>query len=398
MKAEIVSIGTEIMVGNVTDTNASFLASQLPLLGIELLWVSQVGDDQPRMVEVLRRAWGRSDLILITGGLGPTADDLTREAIAEMLGEEISVSPDLERDLRARFGGMGMQMPPSNLKQATLVPSARGIANPQGTAPGWWVEQNGRLLIAMPGPPREMLDMWQRSVRPALQKRSGEVIMARTLKTFGLSEAAVGEMAFPLFGENPALGVYAKPDGIQLTVMVKAKTEPEAVALLDDGERRIRGILNDHIWGVDSETLESAIGRLLVEKGQTLAVMEDYSGGWLTAGLADTPDSQRFFKGGLVATSDEAKTSLGVSPDTISRFGAASAEVAREMAQAARSVLKADIGLGITGLDVKTNPAGVVFVGLSAGEARPVVNRPRGRQRAAIAGLFELRKALLSRR
>ncbi len=397
MKAEIVSVGTEIMVGNITDTNASFLASQLPLLGIELVWVSQVGDNQPRMVEVLRRAWNRSDLVLVTGGLGPTADDLTRESIAEMLGEKMTVSPDLERDLRARFGGMGMQMPPSNLKQATLVPSAQGIPNPQGTAPGWWVEQNGRLLIAMPGPPREMLDMWQRSVRPALQKRSGEVMMARTLKTFGLSEAAVGEMAFPLFNENPSLGVYAKPDGIQLTVMVKARTEPEAAAMLDDGERRIRAVLNDYIWGIDSETLESAVGRLLMEKGQTRAVMEDYSGGWLTAGLVEAPDSQRFFKGGLVVTGDEAKIALGVDPNTVSRFGSESAEVAREMARAARSSLKADIGLAITGLDVKTNPAGVVFVGLSDGEARPAVNRPRGRQRAAIAGLFELRRALLAR-
>jgi len=398
MKAEIVSIGTEIMVGNVTDTNASFLASQLPLLGIELLWVSQVGDDQPRMIEVLRRAWGRSDLILITGGLGPTADDLTREAIAEMLGEKMVVSADLERDLRARFGGMGMSMPPSNLKQATLVPSARAIPNPQGTAPGWWVETNGRLLIAMPGPPREMLDMWQRSVRPALQKRSGEVIMARTLKTFGLSEAAVGEMAFPLFGQNPALGVYAKPDGIQLTVMVKASTESEALDGLDEGERRIRGVLNDYIWGVDNDTLESAIGRLLIEKGQTLAVMEDFSGGWLTAGLTETPDSERFFRGGLIATTDEAKTALGVNPATIARFGAVSAEVAREMAAAARTLLRTDTGLGITGIDVKANPAGIVYVGLSDGEARPAVNRPRGRQRAAIAGLFELRRALLSRR
>jgi nicotinamide-nucleotide amidase len=398
MNAEIVSVGTEIMVGNVTDTNASFLASQLPLLGIELLWVSQVGDDQPRMVEVLRRAWGRSDLILITGGLGPTADDLTREAIAETLGEKMEISPDLERDLRARFGGLGRAMPPSNHNHATLVPSARGIPNPQGTAPGWWVEKNGRLLIAMPGPPREMLDMWQRSVRPELQKRSGEVIMARTLKTFGLSEAAVGEMAFPLFGENPALGVYAKPDGIHLTVMVKAKTEAEALALLDDGERRIRGILSEHIWGTDSETLESAIGRLLIDSGQTLAVMEDYSGGWLTNGLTEAPDSQRFFKGGLIATSDEAKIALGINPATIARFGGVSAEVAQEMARAACSMLNADVGLSITGIDVRANPAGLVYIGLSDGHARPTLNRPRGRQRAAIAGLFELRKGLLARR
>ncbi|MDP6126692.1 MAG: competence/damage-inducible protein A, partial [Dehalococcoidales bacterium] len=154
MKAEIISIGTEILLGEITDTNASYLAGQLPPLGIDLYWVSQVDDNQGRLVEVLRRAWQRSEFILTSGGLGPTGDDLTREAIAEMLGETLEVDPSLEKALRERFGRTGGDMPLSNLKQANTIPSAEPVPNPLGTAPGWWVERDGRILVAMPGPPR----------------------------------------------------------------------------------------------------------------------------------------------------------------------------------------------------------------------------------------------------
>ncbi|MDP2727114.1 MAG: competence/damage-inducible protein A, partial [Dehalococcoidia bacterium] len=156
MKSEIVSVGTELLLGEIVDTNAAFLAQQLSLLGIDLYWISQVGDNRARLLEVLQRAWGRSDLILVTGGLGPTDDDLTREAIADLVGEEMKVDPGLEKWLRQSFSHMGLGMPLSNLKQATLVPSAQSVPNPFGTAPGWWLEKDGRVIVAMPGVPREM--------------------------------------------------------------------------------------------------------------------------------------------------------------------------------------------------------------------------------------------------
>ncbi|GAI57145.1 unnamed protein product, partial [marine sediment metagenome] len=156
VKAEIISIGTELLLGEITDTNASYLAGQLPFLGIDLYWISQVGDNQARLVEILKRAWLRSDLILITGGLGPTEDDLTREAIAEMLGEELRIDPLFEREIRERFTRRGIKMAPSNIKQAAVIPSAKAIHNARGTAPGWWVEKGGHMLVAMPGPPGEM--------------------------------------------------------------------------------------------------------------------------------------------------------------------------------------------------------------------------------------------------
>jgi len=215
MRAEIISIGTELLLGEITDTNAPFLAAELPALGIDLYWISQVGDNQARLVKVLKRAWQRSDLILTTGGLGPTEDDITREAIAELLGEKLKPVPALERELREFFARLGREMPLTNLKQATIIPSSEAIPNPSGTAPGWWVEKDSHILIAMPGPPREMQPMWQNRVLPRLRPQIGGVIISRVIKLFGLPEAQVAEMVAPrLSSANPTLGVYAKADGI----------------------------------------------------------------------------------------------------------------------------------------------------------------------------------------
>jgi nicotinamide-nucleotide amidase len=395
MKAEVVSIGRELLMGETADTNSTFLAKQMPLLGIELVWVSQVGDVQSNIVEVLRRAWGRSDLIVTTGGLGPTGDDLTREAIADTMGEEMTVDPQLETALRERFGRFGMpDMPASNLKQCALIPSARAIPNPQGTAPGWWIERDGRILVCMPGPPREMYDMWEKSVRGRLQEKATAVILAKTWKTFGHNEATVGEMSFPLFPtDNPSLGVYAKPDGIHLQLKVTAASEKEARDLMRDGEYKIRNVLDSHIWGTDDETLETAVGSLLRARGLSLAVMEDYSGGLLTAGLTDVPENELFFKGGMVAQSDGVKIALGVPADTIARHKGVSAEVAVAMAELARQRFGADIGIGITGIE-PAQANGVVHFAIVGGSERAVVARPRGKQRLTTSVLFELRKML----
>jgi competence/damage-inducible protein CinA-like protein len=396
MKAEIISIGRELLMGETVDTNASFLAKQLPLLGIDLVWVSQVGDVQAQIVEVLQRAWNRSDLVMTTGGLGPTGDDLTRESIAELMSEKMVLVPELEKSLRERFLRFGThQMPESNLKQCTLIPSASAIPNPQGTAPGWWIERDGRILVCMPGPPREMHDMWEKSVRRRLEGRSGRVILARTWKTSGYSEAAVGEMSFPLFPtDNPSLGVYAKQDGIHLQLKVTAQTVDEAARLLSAGESRIMQVFGSTIWGTDDETLETAVGKILTAQGKSLGVMEDYTSGLLTASLADVENSLSFLKGGVTTVSDEAKIVMGVPAAALSR-GSVNAEVAVAMAEAARARFGADIGIGISG----TQPAqagGAVHYAISDGTVREAMLHPRGKERLATTVLFELRKLLLS--
>ncbi|MFC1921248.1 CinA family nicotinamide mononucleotide deamidase-related protein [Chloroflexota bacterium] len=399
MKAEIISIGTELLFGEITDTNASYLAGQLPSLGIDLYWISQVGDNPARLTEVIERAWQRSELILMTGGLGPTEDDITREVIAGILGEKPEIIPELEQTLRERFSRMGMEMPLSNLRQATIIPSARTIPNPQGTAPGWWVEKAGRILAAMPGPPREMHVMWENEVLPRLKRSSISIILPRTFKTYGLSEAAAGEMISSLLSSsNPTLGIYAKSDGIHLRLAAKSEDREQAEKMLVKGETTIRDVFADNIWGVDDETLESIVGELLVKKDLSVGIMEDCSGGWLSTAFADIPGNSAFFRGGITTCSDEVKTAFGVNQGTISRNGAVSPEVAEEMAEAAKTALRADIGISITAMEeTEERPYGIAYIGIAnGGRISREVGRPQWRNRVISAALFELRKLLLS--
>jgi len=408
MKAEILSIGTELLRGEVADTNATYLAGELPLAGIELCWVTVVDDDLEKLAEAFQRAITRSDIILATGGLGPTADDLTREAIAKALGEEPRVCQALEQQLRAFFQSIGRAMPSHNLKQAMLIPSAQPIPNPRGTAPGWWVEKEGKTIVAMPGPPREMQPMWQNEVMPRLRQRAqGIVILSRTLKTFGLSEAAVDEMVSPVFSlSTPSLGIYAKTDGIHLRLVARGGKREEAEKLIDDAETKLRHILAGHIWGTDDDTLESVVGKLLTGKGLTLATMESCTGGLLATTLTDVPGSSAYFKGGFVPYSNEAKIAFGVGSGLIKRHGAVSSQVAEAMAEAARQQLGADIGIGTTGvagpdaLEGKT--PGVVHIAIadSKGAESLEANYPPGRaevkRRATTHALFLLRQKLMA--
>ncbi len=407
MKAEIISIGTEILLGQITDTNASYLAGQLPLLGIDLYWASQVGDNRRRLVEVMQRAWGRSQLTITTGGLGPTEDDLTREAIAEVLGEEMTVDPALEQELREFFRRISYEMPDRNIKQATLIPSAQAIPNPRGTAPGWWVEREGRILVAMPGPPQEMQRMWEREVLPRLRtKAEAGVILSTTFKTFGLSEAGVDELISALLSSaNPTLAVYAKPEGIQIRLTAKARESEEAKRLMAPMEARVREILGERIWGTDDDTLEGVVGGLLTGKRLSLATMESCTGGLLASVLTDAPGSSAYFRGGLVAYSNEMKSAWGVDAKLIEERGAVSPEVAQAMATAARLKLGADIGIGITGVagptEIEGKPAGTIYIAIDDGRKRRLISgnypprRPDVKRWAALAALFELRRALL---
>ncbi len=397
MKAEIISIGRELLLGETVDTNASFIAKQLPFLGIDLVWITAVGDIQLQLVEALKRAWHRSDLTITTGGLGPTGDDLTRESVAELMGEQMIVIPELERKLHERFRGYGMpQMPQSNLKQCTLIPSSEAINNDLGTAPGWWVEKDGHIIICMPGPPREMQEMWEREIRQRLQKRSKQVILARTWKTFGYSEAAVGEMTFPLFPENnPSLGVYAKPDGIQVQLKVTAANDNEARQQIAEGEKKIKVALGDVIWGIDDETLEMAIGRLLVNRGLTIALVEDYSGGWLAAHLGEVPFSHRFLKGGVITPDDSAKIALGISSDQISVHGSVSPQIASSLAEIIKNKFSTSIGIGITGITENPPQVGFTYVAINDGIDHVITMQPRSKQRLVTAVLFALRKLLI---
>jgi competence/damage-inducible protein CinA-like protein len=351
MRAEILSCGTELLLGHITDTNATYLAQSLSALGIDLYFVSQVGDNLGRIVDTLRRAWERSDLIIMTGGLGPTEDDLARESISALLGETMQVDPALEAELRGMFAGRGVQMPERNVKQATLIPSARALPNPRGTAPGWWVEKDGHIIVAMPGVPKEMFRMWEQEVIPRLKPYTGGLIFTRILRVSGLGESAVEERLGALIhSNNPTLATYAKSDAIDVRITAKAETAQEAERQVAEMEVRVRQLLGYHIFGSDKDTLQGVIGKLLQARQQSLAVMESLTGGLLSSTITDVPDSSQYFIGGIVAYSTQLKEQMGVAHETTEQYGEVSEQTARAMAHAVREKLAADYGIGITGV------------------------------------------------
>ncbi len=374
MNAEIVSIGTEILLGEIVDTNSAYIAGRLPALGIDVYYKHSVGDNLSRLTEVISRARERADIVITTGGLGPTEDDLTREAIAAVHGEETSVDPALEAWLRGRYQSRGVVMPERNIKQTWLIPSARSIDNPRGTAPGWWVERDGKIVIAMPGPPSEMNRMWEEEVAPELLRRhSGTVLIKRTLKTAGLGESNVDEMLSHLLkGTNPSIGLYARADGVHVRMGAKAATPEEARALIAPVEAAAREIMAPHVWGTDDDTFESVVGEMLVQRGLTLAVMESCTGGLFADTITNVAGSSRYFRGGIVSYATEVKQLMGVDAAIIEKHGVVSAETAAAMAAAVRDRLGADVGIGITGVagpDPQDGvPVGQVYVALDGGD------------------------------
>lgn len=370
MKAEILSVGTEMLLGELVDTNSQYIASRLPALGIDLYWITKVGDNLGRVSEAIERALSRSDLVITTGGLGPTEDDLTREAIAAALREEVYLDPDLEAHIREIMSRRGRAFPERNLKQAWLIPSARAIPNPRGSAPGWWTEKDGRIIVSMPGVPQEMYRMWDEEVTPELTRRStGSVIVTRIVKTSGIPESQVDEMVSELLhSDNPSIGVYAKQDGTHLRIGAKAATKEEAAAMILPVEKELRRILGDAVWGVDDEAIEAVIGRLLVDRSLTLATMESCTGGLLASAITDVYGSSEYYIGGFVTYNTRMKIDYGVNPAIIEEHGVISTECAVDMARAAREALGTDVGIGVTGVagpdPVEGKPEGTVHFGL----------------------------------
>src|SRR5579875_3066757 len=406
VKAQIMSVGTELLLGQIVDTNAAYLAQWLSALGIDLYWQATVGDNLGRLTEELRRAWERADLIVLTGGLGPTEDDLTREAIAALLGEEMTVEPALAEHLRQWFGRRGLPMPERNLKQATLIPSAQALPNPIGTAPGWWVERDGRIIVAMPGVPREMYRMWEEEAIPRLSIHTGGVIFSRLLRVSGLGESTVEERLESLIhNTNPTVATYAKPDAVDVRISAKAATREEAERMVAETEERARQVLGHYIFGTDKDTLASVVGRLLQQRQQTLGVMESMTGGLLSSMITDVQDSTSHFIGGLVTYSTELKAQMGVPRDILERYGAVSEATARAMAHAVRERLGADFGLGITGVAgpdrQEDKPVGTVYIAVEGPEGVVTssstgwrTSRRDNKRLAALAALNLLRRFL----
>jgi nicotinamide-nucleotide amidase len=396
MKAEIIASGTELLLGEVADTNTSFIAGQLAQLGIDLYFSSIVGDNYDRFLSVLKQARDRSDLVIITGGLGPTRGDITREVIAGLLNEKMEVDPGLKKHITGFFSRLGLEMPENNLKQANLIPSASVLPNPLGTAPGWWVDQGGKIIVSLPGPPGEMQPMWRQEVFTRLEKRGRAVIVSRTLKTWGISEAKIDQLVGRYMSlPNPTLALYAKADGIQLRITAKSENRAEALELITLREKELRDILKEAIWGVDKETLEESVSSLILAKGLSLAVAETFTGGLLTYTISGVKNSFDFLKGGFIAWGTQSREALNAGK--VEQAGLSSAAI---LAVQAREKYLADIGIAIDGHFYEGEEPGRAYIAISSKDGRhELTSTFPGRtatlaRRAVMQALFDLRKTL----
>lgn len=375
MVAEILSIGTELLLGQIVDSNAAYLGRTLASLGIDLYYKSTVGDNEGRIIETLRRARDRADLIITSGGLGPTEDDLTKECIAQVFDEELVMDePSLEQ-LRAYFARRGYVMPERNKKQALIYRSGRMIPNPNGTAPGALLEKDGKIVVSLPGPPNEMIPMVENHVIPLLTERQAgkrQYLVTRVLRFIGIGESAVEERVQDLIhSKNPTVAPLAHTGEVHLRIAAKAESAEAAEALIRPVEEELRRRVGRFIYGVDQTTLEAAVVQLLRDRGRTVACAESCTGGGLGARITSVPGSSAVFQGGIISYSNEAKEALlGVPRELLAAHGAVSAPVAEAMARGARERLGADYGISITGVagpdgGTPEKPVGLVFIGVA---------------------------------
>ncbi len=380
--AEILCVGTELLLGDIVNTNAAHLSRELAALGISVYHQTVVGDNPERLKAAFSLALSRSDVVIVTGGLGPTCDDLTRETAAELMGRELIFHPEILDEIRGYFGSTGRKMPENNRRQAMVPEGAEVLHNDCGTAPGLWLEDGqGRAIAMMPGVPHEMVDMFEKQVKPRLKARRHAAIFSRNIHLFGIGESAAEEMLRPMIdaAQNPTIAPYAKEGEVRFRVTALAETEDEAAALCDKTVADIAATeIGQYIYGVDVKSLENALVAQLKEKGLTVAFAESCTGGMIARRVVDIPGCSAVFAGGAVTYANEAKIKmLGVKPETLDAHGAVSAETATEMARGIRQTLDADIGVSVTGIagpdgGTPEKPVGTVYIGVSTKDGETV--------------------------
>ena len=370
--AEIVTIGTEMLLGDLVDTNTAWISRRLAALGVGVYRHTTVGDNSERIVGALREAASRCDLVVTTGGLGPTSDDLTNECLSVLTGRELVEYPEAREHVDYKFAQFGREPSPSNYKQALFPKGTQLIPNPLGTAMGALLEWEGTLFATLPGVPSEMKRMFGETLEPLVRDRSDGAIVSKTLHFAGLGESALAEKVQEfLDATDPTVAPLASQGKVRLRITTRAATQEEAERKIAPVEKEILSRLGDYFFGEDDETLEGAVARLLKERDVTLALAESCTGGLLAKRLTDLPGSSAFFVEGLVTYSNESKERLlGVPKDLLIEHGAVSGPVARAMAEGARKIAGADYGLSVTGIagpegGTEEKPVGLVYVGIS---------------------------------
>ncbi len=409
MRCEVVAIGTELLLGQIVDTNSSWIGEQLALTGIDHLRQTKVGDNLERMVAVLEEALERADAVITCGGLGPTQDDITREALARVMGVRLVRHDDVAERIRAIFADRGRAMAENNLRQADVPEGATVIEQRTGTAPGLLCPVGDKVVYAVPGVPHEMKEMLERAILPDLAARSGQrqVIASRVLRTWGESESRVAELLGPRIdaldaGGHATLAFLASGiEGIKVRLTARGSSVDEAAALLDAEEAEVRAVLGSLVFSNEDLPMEAEVGRLLRERGLTLAVAESLTGGLAASRVVSVPGSSEWFKGGVVAYDSQVKFDvLGVREGPV-----VSEAAAREMADGVRRLLGADVGLATTGVagpaEQEGHPPGTVWLGVAVGDrveatlVRLPGDRERVRQMSVISLLDKLRHRLL---
>lgn len=372
MKAEILAVGTEILLGNIVNTNAQYIASRLAELGIEVYHHSVVGDNAERLEEAYNLAFKRADLVITTGGLGPTKDDLTKEVAFEYFNKEAVLHEDLLKNIEEYFKKIGMSMSESNRKQAMFPRDVIIMPNNNGTAPGCIVEAGNSILAVLPGPPREMKAMFEESLVPYLKKFQETVLVSKTIRIGGMGESKVAEIIDDILenSTNPTVAPYAKEGEVTLRITAKGKDEEEGNKLIAPVEEEIRSRLGIAVYGEGDTTLEDVVGNLLVENSLTIATAESCTGGLLAGAIINYPGISSVFKEGFVTYSNEAKMErINVSKETLDKYGAVSAKTAAEMAEGVAKKAGTHMGISTTGLagpggGSREKPVGLVYLGL----------------------------------
>ena len=411
MVVELVSVGTELLLGNIVNTNARYLSEKCAMLGLSVYYQTTVGDNEERLAEVIKTALNRSDIVILNGGLGPTEDDLTKETCAKVMGLPLVTDQHTEERLKEYYKGRKKEdLPESNWKQAVIPERAVVFYNGNGTAPGLVVEQNGKTVILVPGPPNELYPMMEKQICPYLQKKNEEVILSQMVKICGFGESKVEEMILDLIDKqtNPTLATYAKQGEVHLRVTARAATEEEAKKLLKPMVKEIKKRFGEAVYTTDEkETLTDVVVKLLKKHELTVTTAESCTGGLLAGTLVGVPGVSEVFREGFVTYSNKAKRKLlDVSKSTLKKYGAVSAQTAKEMAKGGVFATDADICVAITGLagpDGATpeKPIGLVYIAcymndkVHVEEFRFKGDRQKIRERSVVQALDVLRRSIL---
>ena len=410
LTAEIIAIGSELLTPERTDTNSLWLTEKLNGIGIEVKLKTVVGDDDARLEESIKDALRRSRIVITTGGLGPTEDDITRKIAARALARRLLLDERVLSDIREKFARWGRQMPEINSRQAMVIDGAEVLDNPNGSAPGMYLEHEGRAVVLLPGPPREMRPMFESQVLQRLAAKAGDVrVVRRVMRVSGLGESAVDERIAPVYTQykNPQTTILFNKSEIEIHLTAQGKTEQEAELLLDGLAGQIEERLGEAVFAFRGERMEEVVGLRLAVTGFTLAVAESCTGGLVAQRVTEVPGSSVYFKEGVVAYSNEAKVRLlGVPSDLIAEYGAVSAPVAEAMAEGVRVRADTDFGISVTGIagpggGTEDKPVGLVYIALSDDahtEHRKLLlpgDRTLIRWRASQAALDLLRRRLI---